>query len=93
MFLHAIATANPPQSLSQNECLDLACASPLWNDALDRRTRLMLSTILRGDSGIDRRQFAVRDLSQLFTLDADGLNEEFRQTAPPLAAAALGPAL
>jgi alkylresorcinol/alkylpyrone synthase len=93
MFLHAIATANPPQSLSQNECLDLARTSPLWNEGLDRRTRLMLSTILRGDSGIDRRQFAVRDLSQLFTLDADGLNEEFRQTAPPLAAAALGPAL
>jgi alkylresorcinol/alkylpyrone synthase len=93
MFLHAIATANPPQSLSQKECLELALASPLFENALDRRTRLMLSTILRGDSGIERRQFAVRDLDKLFTLDADSLNEEFRQTAPALAAAALGPAL
>ncbi len=93
MFLHAIATANPPQSLSQRECLGLALASPRVKEGLDRRSRLMLSTILRGDSGIDRRQFAVRALDQLFTMDADGLNEEFRQTAPALAAAALGPAL
>ena len=93
MFLHAISTANPPRSFSQRECLELALASPLMEGALDRRSRLMLSTILRGDSGIDSRQFAARDLGKLFSLDADGLNEEFRQTAPALAAAALAPAL
>jgi len=53
----------------------------------------MLSTILRGDSGIDQRQFAVRDIGNLFSADADALNHEFRQTAPALAAEALQPAL
>lgn len=93
MFLHGIATANPDRSCSQAECLSLARSSPALHEKLDRRSRLMLSTILRGDSGIDRRQFAIRDLARLFALDADELNEEFRQTAPTLAAAALRPAL
>jgi alkylresorcinol/alkylpyrone synthase len=63
------------------------------HDQLDRRSRLLLSAILRGDSGIDRRQFAVRDINRLFDMDADELNEEFRQTAPPLGAQALSEAL
>lgn len=93
MFLHALATANPAASFTQLECLDLARRSGGAFENLDRRSRLLLSTILRGDSGIDTRQFGVRDMSQLFSFDADGLNEEFRATAPALAAAALQPAL
>lgn len=93
MFLHAIATANPDASLTQGECLALARESSDLAERLDRRSRLMLSTILRGDSGIDRRHFAVRDLGKLFSLDADALNEEFRQTAPSLALQALAPAM
>jgi alkylresorcinol/alkylpyrone synthase len=54
---------------------------------------LLLSAILRGNSGIDCRQFAVRDISRLFDMDADELNEEFRQTAPALGAEALAVAL
>lgn len=84
----------PPASFTQEECLQLArLSTAVWRDRLSRRSRLMLSTILRGDSGIERRQFAVRDVAKLFVLDADGLNEEFRQTAPALAEAALRPAL
>lgn len=93
MFLHALTTANPAASFSQKDSLALAQASPGLPDRLDRRSRLMLSTILRGDSGIEQRQFAARDINKLFTLDADELNEEFRQTAPALAVQALRPAL
>jgi len=93
MYLHALATANPSRSLSQPECLSLAKSAPGFSTGLDRRSQLLLSTILRGDSGIDRRQFAVRDIARLFAMDADELNEEFRQTAPQLGAQALATAL
>ena len=68
-------------------------ASPELRQRLNRRSRLILSTILRGDSGIEQRQFAVRDIGNLFSADADALNDEFRHTAPALAAEALQPAL
>jgi alkylresorcinol/alkylpyrone synthase len=68
-------------------------ASPELRQRLNRRSRLILSTILRGDSGIEQRQFAVRDIGNLFSADADALNGEFRHTAPALAAEALQPAL
>jgi len=93
MFLHALTTATPPHSLTQAECLDLVRKSPALQRNLDRRSRLMLSSILRGNSGIERRQFAVRDVARLFDLEADELNEEFRHSAPRLAADALRPAL
>lgn len=53
----------------------------------------MLATILQGDSGVDTRQFAVRDVGRLFSCDADSLNEEFRHTAPALAATSLKSAM
>ena len=93
MHLHALATATPPHSLTQIECLDLVRSSPALQRNLDRRSRLMLSSILRGDSGIAHRQFAVRDVGRLFALEADELNEEFRHSAPSLASQALRPAL
>ena len=93
MFLHALATANPSASYTQTESLALARNSVALEKSLDRRSRLLLSTILRGDSGIDRRQFAVRKIERLFDFDADELNEEFRQTAPTLGLEALQSAL
>ena len=93
MFLHALATATPPHSFTQAECLALVRKSPALQRDLDRRSRLMLSSILRGDSGIAQRQFATRDVGRLFALEADELNEEFRHSAPSLAAEALRPAL
>jgi alkylresorcinol/alkylpyrone synthase len=93
MYLHALATANPSASYTQRQCLDLALAAADDLGHLDRRSRLVLSTILRGESGVETRQFATRCIERLFTLDADELNEEFRATAPPLACSALQPAL
>jgi predicted naringenin-chalcone synthase len=93
MYLRALATATPPHSFTQRECLDLVQASPETLSRLDRRSRLTLGAILRGDSGIERRQFALHDPEKLFRLDADGLNEEFRTAAPELAGRALTRAL
>ncbi len=93
MFLHSLATATPPRSFTQADCLEMARASPHAQTSLDRRSRLLLGAILRGDSGIETRQFSVGPMDRLFDLDADELNEEFRRAAPALAAAALQPAL
>lgn len=93
MYLHALATANPAISLNQRDCLALLQAPEADGLSLSRRSRLMLSTILRGDSGIDTRQFAAREVARLFRLGADELNDEFRHAAPRLAATALAAAL
>lgn len=93
MFLQALATATPSASFSQAECLQLAKASGLHRHKLNRRSQLTLAAILRGDSGIAQRQFAVHGIDRVFALDADALNEEYRRAAPALAAQALERAL
>ncbi|MFM8788919.1 MAG: type III polyketide synthase [Chthoniobacterales bacterium] len=92
MYLRGLATATPERTFSQKDCLALLQSHPSTLARLDRRSRLMLSTILRGDSGVDKRRFAVT-AEKLFQLDADGLNAEFRRTAPKLGAQALARAL
>lgn len=93
MYLHGLATANPPANFTQARCLEMARAAYAELPDFDRRSRLTLATILGGTSGVETRQFAVRDVARLFRAGADELNEEFRATAPPLAVAALEPAL
>jgi predicted naringenin-chalcone synthase len=93
MYLQSIATANPPQSLTQTECWATVLGADATRATLNRRSQLTLRTILHGDSGIAARQFAVSDLSRIFDMNTDELNAEFRRAAPILAAAALRPAL
>jgi len=93
MYLRSIATATPPHSFTQRECLELVQSSGDILSRVDRRGRLMLQAILRGESGIQSRQFAIYDPEKLFRLDADGLNSEFRTAAPKLAGQALEKAL
>lgn len=93
MFLHALTTANPPRSFTQDECWDIAQKSPAVQDGLHRRSQLILRTVLRGNSGVATRQFAVPDVDRIFDLDTDELNAAFRREAPALASAALVPAL
>ncbi len=93
MFLHALATATPERSLSQFDCWEIAKKSAAVTTGLTRRSQLILRTVLRGDSGINRRQFAVRDIDRIFDLDTDDLNAEFRHAAPALSVSALKPAL
>ena len=92
MFLHALATAIPDATFAQKDCWDIISRSEVRN-RLKRRSMLILQTILRGDSGIERRHFAVPDVEHVFDLTPDQLNEAFRTAAPALAGRALTAAL
>lgn len=92
MFLHALATAAPPSSFTQQECYELA-RQPSIRSRLTRRSQLLVQAVLRGDSGVDRRHFAVSDMPGVFSYTADQLNEAFRREGPKLAAEALVKAL
>jgi predicted naringenin-chalcone synthase len=92
MFLHALATAVPPQAYTQAECWDLVDKSSS-KQRLHKRSRLILHSILKGDHGIAQRHFAVPDISRVFDLTPDELNSAFRTAAPQLASVALTRAL
>lgn len=93
MYLHALATAVPSASFTQSQCWDIVSASPTARQRLKRRSMLILQTILRGDSGIATRQFAMPNIEEVFELTPDQLNESFRSVGPALAGEALDRAL
>lgn len=92
MFLHALATAVPPTSYTQSECLEMALRSSL-RERLNRRSMLILQAVLRSEHGIAQRQFAMPSLEHIFDRSSDELNATFRAEAPRLAAEALTRAL
>jgi len=92
MYLHALATAVPPATFTQAECLELAQRSIL-RERLKKRSMLILQTILRSEHGIAQRHFALPDIEHVFELSPDQLNAAFRLEAPRLAGRALTAAL
>jgi alkylresorcinol/alkylpyrone synthase len=92
MFLHALATAVPPYTYTQAQCLEIAQHSHL-RERLKKRSMLILQTILRSDHGITQRHFALKDPEHAFDLGSDELNAMFRAEAPRLAGRALVAAL
>jgi alkylresorcinol/alkylpyrone synthase len=92
MYLHALATALPPPVYTQAECWSIVQRSEA-RQRLNRRSVLTLQTILRHNSGVATRHFAMPDIERIFSLSPDELNEGFRQEAPSLAAGALSSAL
>ena len=92
MYLHALATAVPPHAYTQQQCWEIADHSPQFRQ-LNRRSQLTLRAVLRGDSGVSTRHFAVPEIDRVFALTADELNEAFRHQAPLLAGQALQTAL
>jgi alkylresorcinol/alkylpyrone synthase len=92
MYLHALATATPPASFSQKECWDIFEKSGA-RAGVERRTALILRTILNGDNGIEKRHFALEDLTRIFDRSPDELNQAFRREAPALALRALKAAM
>jgi predicted naringenin-chalcone synthase len=92
MFLHALSTAVPAQTYSQMDCWDLYQRSSVRH-RLNRRSTLILHSILRSDHGISTRHFAAPDVNRVFDLSADELNHAFRDAAPKLAGRALTDAL
>lgn len=92
MYLQTLTTAVPPHPYDQPQCWEIIDQSPA-KARLHKRSRLILHKILRGESGVSRRHFAVKDIHRIFDFSADELNRAFREEAPRLAEAALLPAL
>ena len=92
MYLQALATAFPPHSFRQAECLEMLSTSGAL-DTLRGRSRELLEKVLTGDSGIETRRFCEPDLHKTFSLDASGLHRHFETHAPKLAAEAVRKAL
>jgi predicted naringenin-chalcone synthase len=92
MYLHALATAVPPTRYTQAQCWEMFERSEIRKQ-LSRRSALILQAVLRHDSGIATRHFAMPDIENIFSLTPDALNEGFRREAPALAARALNAAL
>ncbi|MEO7598936.1 MAG: stilbene synthase [Opitutus sp.] len=92
MYLHALATAVPPNEYTQMQCWGIAERSPV-RSRLSRRSSLILHSILRGDHGIKTRHFAATDIDRVFDLTPDELNAAFRTHGPRLAGRVLTDAL
>ena len=92
MYLHALATAVPIASYTQRDCWELIKKSDV-RQRLNRRSQLVLQAILRGDSGVQTRHFAMPEIEKVFDRATDELNEIFRVEAPKLAGRALLSAL
>ncbi|MFP6878970.1 MAG: stilbene synthase [Roseibacillus sp.] len=92
MFLQSLASAFPPDAYSQADCLEIARQSPAVG-RLKERSRNILFKILAGDSGIEKRHFSLGDPREMFTREAERLNNDFEEEAPRLAGEALAKAL
>ena len=88
MYLQAIANALPGHALTQRECWDLFARSES-RKRLKQRSVQLVQRILLGDSGVEKRHFAAKNLAAIFELDAQDLNELFEREAPVLARTAL----
>jgi alkylresorcinol/alkylpyrone synthase len=91
MFLQSLATAFPPNSLTQAECLALLKESAAFG-RLKASSQGLLQKILGGDSGILRRQFCVDDPTGVVGLGAGELHRIFETHAPALASRVLSEA-
>jgi alkylresorcinol/alkylpyrone synthase len=93
MFLRSIATAVPPQGFSQEACWEAMRAGGVLDGLLPRSAGLVEKILTQGNSGIERRHFALDAIEAVFGRGAQELNEGFERDAPGLAAAALEKAL
>ncbi|MBK1830868.1 stilbene synthase [Verrucomicrobiaceae bacterium R5-34] len=92
MNLLGIASAFPTASFTQPQCLAAMQEADFWLD-LDRRSQVLLGKVLGGDSGINKRHFALDQLTDAWRRDAQALNEAYERQAPKLAAEAVKKAL
>ena len=92
MNLNSLASAFPPHAYSQADCLEAIQRSPVVRTLRSRSLKL-LERILAADSGIDRRHFYLPELAEIFSRDAQTLNQLFEIQAPALAGQALDAAL
>lgn len=87
MYLQSLASAFPAASHTQQECWHFLKSGPALRQLKPRAIKI-LETVLHGNSGIEKRHFAL-DAERIFSLDAEALNRAFEQEAPRLACKAL----
>lgn len=92
MRLVSLCNVVPDAGFSQRECWELLKRSQRFGQ-LKRRSRAILEKVLLGDSGIEKRHFAMPEPGGLFDLGAGELNAGFEREAPALGARALDGAL
>ena len=92
MYLHALETVVPQATYTQGQCWEIIHRSEA-KKKLHRRSVLTLHAILQGETGIDRRHFALPNIEGVFDLTADQLNEAFKAEGTKLAAQAVAKAL
>jgi alkylresorcinol/alkylpyrone synthase len=92
MYLHALATAAPPETFTPARCWEIVQNSPI-RERLNKRSLLTLQAILRRDHGVATRHFAIGEVENVFEFTPDQLNAAFRTEGPVLAARALTLAL
>lgn len=88
MNLAAVGTAFPSNSFTQQECLDAMKAADFWK-GLKGRSQMVIEKVLSGDSGIQKRHFALDSLEQAWSRGAQELNEAYEKEAPDLAVSAI----
>lgn len=92
MYFRSLATAVPPEAWTQAECWNALQETEAVR-GLGGRARQLLEKVLTGNSGIERRHFAIEGIAGLTTLGAQSLNEAYEREAVPLGARALAKAL
>ena len=88
MNLAAVGSAFPSNSFTQQECLDAMKAADFWQ-SLKGRSQMVIEKVLSGDSGIQKRHFALDSLEQAWSRGAQELNEAYEKEAPDLAVSAI----
>lgn len=88
MNLAAVGSAFPSNSFTQQECLDAMKAADFWK-GLKGRSQMVIEKVLSGDSGIQKRHFALDSLEQAWSRGAQELNEAYEKEAPDLAVSAI----
>lgn len=92
MKLASIATALPERSWTQRECWESLRDASFVRE-LTERSQNILEMVLLGESGIERRHFAIETLNGLIGRSAQDLNETFEREASRLGHRALATAL
>ncbi len=92
MYLQSIASAFPKAAYSQPECWDLLESSEMTKH-LRARSLKLIQKVLLGESGIAKRHFAIDPIGDVFSMNAEALNQAFERLAPALGAEALVKAL
>lgn len=93
MYLESIASALPPYTFTQSECLVALAGTDLFEELAPRSKLIMEKVLGSGVSAIDTRHFCMPEIGPVVGQDAQALNEYFEKEGPLLAGRALTAAL